>query len=154
MSIVRDGAVLAETPDSDYTLSAAALHLLRTLSSDHNRTTRVGEHLVPHCGHTMWPQEGSKDVSIMGCNLGVDWEVNRRADAVVLVFDDRVTVTVPFADWRSAVLAFSDRVEEFYARSVAKRLPSDPYDGEGFERFMSEWRRRRQGAELNGPGHR
>ena len=145
-SITLDGSVLVQSPDSDYTLSAAVLYLLRTLTSDHDSTTRVGEHLVPHCGHAMWAEEGAEDVVIQGCNIGLDWEVHRRADAIQLDLEGR-SVTVPFQDWRSAVLSFSDHVKAFYERSDPKQLPSDRHEREGFEAFLSEWRRRRESAE-------
>ena len=42
-------ALVLDERDESWCLSAAALHLLGTLSSDHGEECRVGEHLFPHC---------------------------------------------------------------------------------------------------------
>jgi hypothetical protein len=147
VSIELDGSALLQTPDADFTLSAAALYLLRTLSSDHGPSIRVGEHLIPHCGHAMWAEEGSGDVTITGCNIGLDWTVQRRASVIQLGFEGGRTVTIPFQDWQSAVVAFSDTVQTFYDRSNPKRLPADRHEREGFDLFLNEWRRRRASVE-------
>lgn len=41
----------SEQKDMHWTLSAMAMHLLRTLEQDHEPENLVGEHLIPCCGH-------------------------------------------------------------------------------------------------------
>ena len=48
-------------PAEEWTLSAAAIYLLRTLERDHTPANRVGDHLFPCCGHTIYADEGCED---------------------------------------------------------------------------------------------
>src|SRR5690554_7797578 len=45
-----------------WTLSAMAVHLLRTVDSNHNHENLVGEHLIPCCGHHIDHLENSTEV--------------------------------------------------------------------------------------------
>lgn len=57
----------------DCTVSAAALYLLKTLTEDHI----LGEdnQLFPCCGHFLVANDGLTNVTIIGCDSGVDWSV-------------------------------------------------------------------------------
>jgi len=142
VSLSVDGTVLLDARDGDYTLSAAALYLLRSLTADHQPNDIPGGQLFPHCGHTMWTQKGSEDVLIMGCDQGLDIRVRHHGEQVDVLLEGGRSISIPVADWRSAVLAFSDAVRAFYESSPPQRLPSDKEDREGFEAFLNEWRRR------------
>jgi hypothetical protein len=140
---------LSDPSDNEWCVSAAALYLLRTLTSDHTRDKPVGEHLIPHCGHSMLKVEGKEDVLITGCYIGIDWEVRHRGDKIVLKPYEKEEVEIDFSEWFKAVCLFADKVKEFYARS-SKKVPTDPSDADGFEVFISEWNRRRMQAEKCG----
>ena len=141
----REDHILVDQRSENWTLSAAALMLLRTLTEDHTADHRVGEHLFPCCGHAMYEQAGSADVLIVGCSNGLDWEVAHRDGKVELGLKDQPTITVPASEWNTAVLAFSEAVEAFYAASAPKE-PSGHDDAKGFQVFRAEWKRRYEAA--------
>ncbi len=141
----RGNHILVDQRSENWTLSAAALMLLRTLTEDHTADHRVGEHLFPCCAHAMYEQAGSEDVLIVGCSNGLDWEVAHRDGQVELGLEDQPAITVPASEWSTAVLAFSDAVSAFYAVSAPKE-PSDPDGAKGFRVFCAEWKRRYDAA--------
>src|SRR5262249_9530414 len=143
--VTQDDRVLVDDRGENWTLSAAALFLLRSLVSDHTPQSRVGDQLFPCCGHAMYVQDASDDVVIVGCPRGRDWQVQHRAEKVVLVFEGERQVSIPEADWREAVLGFSDAVEAFYA-SCAEKQHLDPDEAAGYKAFRAEWRRRKDEA--------
>lgn len=143
--VTHDGHVLVDDRSENWALGAAALFLLRTLVYDHTPQVRVTEHLFPCCGHAMYVQEGSDQVLIPGCPNGRDWEVRHRGDEVDLTFEKESQVHVSKVEWRTAVLHFSDAVEEFYAGSEPKR-PSGPDEVAGYNAFRAEWLHRARHA--------
>jgi hypothetical protein len=141
-AVVRvDDVVLVDDTTEEWALSAGALYLLRTLEHDHTPDSPVAEHLLPHCGHAMYAETNSEDVTIVGCPHGRNWRVVHEESSVVLDFDGGLRVTVPRADWRDAVVHFADAVQEFYATSEPK-APMDQVDATGFAAFQKEWKRR------------
>jgi hypothetical protein len=140
-----DDVVLVSPTAGDWTVSAAALYLLRTLEYDDTRLDPVGEHLFPCCGHSMYDIDGEEDVAIAGCCNGIDFQVTHSdSDVVVVAGNDQIRV--PFVEWKEAVCAFSDAVRAFYERSSPKQR-GDDLDWKGFQKFWSEWSRRRIAAE-------
>lgn len=142
------GLTLSAGDDTDLAITAAALYLLRTLSADHTQEHPVGgqdQSLIPCCGHAMFADQSSLDVLIIGCPYGVDWEVRRQGGAVNLKTQLGAEVTVPFDEWRRAVVDLADAVEAFYASSEPKR-PHDDDQAAGYAAFWAEFRRRRDAA--------
>ena len=132
---------LVEADAGDWTVSASALYLLRTLERPHTKGDPVGDHLFPCCGFTMYDIDGEDDVGIVGCPNGVDLEVKRHGDALNLTTADGNTHSVPFEDWKRAVCGFSYVLRAFYNGSPP-RTPADPENEKGFRKFMTEWDRR------------
>jgi hypothetical protein len=146
--VIRRGKeVLVNDAEEVWTLSAAALFLLRTLDQDHTSESRVAEHLFPCCGHFMIAEENTEDVVIIGCPHGRDWSVIHQGDRVVLNFDDESTVILPWSEWRDAVAEFSRPIEIFYEKSAPK-IPGED-DVPGFTAFRAEWKRRIRAADLS-----
>lgn len=131
----------------DYTLSAAGLYLLRTLQRSHTRANPVGLNLFPCCGNTLIVGEG-EDVIIQGCPFGADFEI-RHDDAGLTTIQgtdrDSRRWSVSTNAWRVAVLSFADAVMSFIHAASPKQL--DPLDEAAYQRFLLEWKRRRQAAE-------
>ena len=142
--VTCDGEVLIDDRDKQWALSAAALYLLRTLTSDHTQENALGEQLFPCCGHAMYAEPESQNILIVGCPNGRDWAVLHREESVVLMLEGGRQLKVSRSDWRDAVLAFSDAVEGFYAGSADKQ-PADE-EAAGFTAFRAEWKRRREAA--------
>lgn len=136
-----DGDVLVSAVDGDVTVSAAAIYLLRTLEADHSVASPVGDQLFPCCGHAMY-DTGDDDVVICGCPNGSNAEVAHVGDSVRICTTHGRTYLLSADEWRQAVYAFADRVNEFYADSSAK-TPADETDAKGFAKLREEWKRRR-----------
>lgn len=136
--------------DGEWTVSAAAIHLLRTLTMDHTLAAPVAEHLIPCCGHFMVAEPDADFVDITGCNRGVDWDVRHNDRMVELgrLTANCETAVVPFDEWERAVCWFADEVEEFYLRSALKR-PCDEFAELGFNAMKAEWAARRKNRILN-----
>jgi hypothetical protein len=143
---IGDGTLIAPS-DGDWTVSAAAVYLLRTLSRQHTKPQPVAEHLFPCCGNGIFEVEGQDDVQIVGCNSGINFEVLRVDDEVIVTAQDGTRYRVGLSDWKNAVCDFSDSVRAFYSASSAKE-PEDAWEERSFRKFLSEWSRRRSLAEM------
>lgn len=122
------------------TVSAAALNLLRTLTEEH----RTGEELqmLPCCGFSLFADETGENVTVIGCNQGVDWTVLHEDGMVRLVLEEE-SVTVPMDEYRAVVFRFADTVKAFYDSCTPKILPGNEIDRRGYEAFWREFHRRR-----------
>jgi hypothetical protein len=139
-------SVLVKPSDGNWTVSAAALYLLRTLSQKHTKQQPITEYLFPCCGNGIFEVEGQDDVQIVGCNNGIDFEVLRVDDEVIVTAQDGTQYRVGLPDWKNAVCEFSDSVRAFYSASLPKE-PEDDWEERSFRKFLSEWSRRRSLAE-------
>jgi hypothetical protein len=139
-------AILIKPTDGDWTVSAAALYLLRTLSKPHTKQQPITDYLFPCCGNGIFEVEGQDDVQIVGCNSGIDFEVLRIDDDVILTAEGGAKHEVALSAWTKAVTDFSDSVRAFYAASSPKK-PADEWEERSFRKFMSEWSRRRSIAD-------
>ncbi len=143
VTISTAGSVLVDQANANWTLSAAALYLLRTLEADHVVEPKVCDHMFPCCGHVFIPVENGGGVVVVGCPNGFDFDVRHCADGVRLRFEGADEVLVPEAEWRSAVIRFADIIERFYASSDEK---TPQVDADGYRAFWLEWRDRRARA--------
>jgi len=138
-----DGVNYVTEDMGKWTVSAAALFLLRSVFFNHDEEHSVAEcnFLIPCCGHWFTPnQPGPFPNVIPGCNLGVDPTVHHKRDKVVIAFEEKESV-VSWREWAQAVLGFAGQVEAFYKRSSPKApIEDDPDDREGYELFWQEWR--------------
>lgn len=132
-----------EQENMHWTLSAMAMHLLRTLEQDHGLDDLVGEHLIPCCGHHIDHLPNNPVVHIQGCFTGNNFWVKHHFNSVNLTTESVNFVTVGFELYKNEVLQFADRIEDFYHNSKPKELPEDDYDRTGYLMFWEEWRNRR-----------
>jgi hypothetical protein len=140
-----DEYLIIDPEEDDWTVSAAAVHLLRTLEADHTPKKPVADQIFPCCGHTMIDSKHTEDVVIVCCPTGLDFQVKHTRKGVILTFDDDQSYLVPDAAWKRAVCGFSDAVKKFYDTSSPKILPPDDEDtAAGFRKFMREWETRRR----------
>jgi len=131
--------ILSSLPGVSYTVSSTALFALRTLERDHNSSNKVGDHLVPHCGSTFHYEMGMKEVAIIGCNIGIDWEVIHESNKVKLTSENSCSVSIPWIEYRDIVTNFSQQVLNFYDKSKTKVMPIDEHDIRGYLQFREEW---------------
>ena len=134
----RIGAV---TLEYDCTLSAAALYLLKTLTEDH--IIHEDNQLLPCCGFFLVADKAEENVTIIGCDNGVDWTVRHEGGNVRLILEDGTEEVVPLSDYRAAVCRFADEVETYYKACSPKKIPEDAFERTGYLTFWKEWHRRR-----------
>ena len=100
--------------------------------------------MLPCCGFFLIPDEAGENVHISGCNAGVDWTVRHVPGGVELTLEDGYTVTVPLSDYRREVLAFAEKIEDFYHACPPRPQPEDDFDRKGWQTFWREWHRRKE----------
>src|SRR5438876_11685661 len=76
VQLLVNGAPIVTPEAGDWTVSAAALFLLRTLTQTHNASSPVCDHLFPCCGFTMYDVD-APDVVVQGCLSGADFAVEQ-----------------------------------------------------------------------------
>jgi hypothetical protein len=136
-SLISDGR------DTDWTVSTAALNLLKTLKQNHK--VEDERPLIPHCGHTMWVHEGEPDGLYLGaCDIGIDWSIIHESGPVLHKLKNK-TILTSYEMWCDAVCQFSDQVYGFFMTAWPKIIHDDD-DQRGFELFMSLWLQYRSSA--------
>jgi len=133
--------------DGDWTVSAAALYLLRTFSFDHLSTDSVAEYnfFFPCCGFSVLRVKGRFEAYCMGCPNGVDVEVTHEAGEVRLS-SPAGAETVSEQQRKNAVLSFAQQVRSFYQRSSPKAKIRDRHERCGWAAFWREWEARASAA--------
>ena len=132
--------VLVSPEDGEFTVSAAALSLLRTLDHDHTPNVLVaeGSQLFPCCGFNVWLAGDRFPVLVVGCPSGVDMEIVHRP-AGVAICGKGVETIVPDSAWRNAVVSFARSVLAFYEREPPRNPIADANDREGWQAFWEEY---------------
>ena len=122
-----------------FTLSAAALYLMRTLSNNY----QAGEYenqLFPCCGHTMIANPDQETVSIFGCPSGLDWDITHLdQDKIKHSLKKGPELVIAKEAYVKIVLGFADQVEDFYKNSLPKILPDQEWERAGYLSFWREW---------------
>jgi hypothetical protein len=130
-------------PDASevFTVSAAALFMLRTIESDYGleRIDASSNYLIPHCGHTAWLCGENGRLEVLGCNDGVDIRVEHVVSGYVRLTSGTLGTDVPEAEWKAAVVGFAEQVKAFYRRSLPKESIDDQFDRQGWSAFWSEY---------------
>lgn len=122
-----------------WTLSAMAVHLLRTIENNHNSENLVGEHLIPCCGHHIDHLENSTKVHIQGCFTGINFWVQHLDQNIKLTTETNTEIVITKKEYKNEIECFADKVEEFYKTSKPKQIPKDNYDRIGYEMMWNEW---------------
>ena len=135
-----------DDPDDWWTLSAMALHLLRTLDSNHTQKNPIADCLVPGEGHHIDHQENNPIVHIETAYPmvnGRNWWVTHSNNQTILETETGNTITISFDRYKQEILSFVDKVETFYNNSKPKVLPRNKYDRDAYNKFWAEWKSRR-----------
>ena len=125
----------------DATISATALYLLKTLTENHIINT--DNQLLPCCGFSIFPNDKLDNVTIVGCNDGIDWSVIHNGDTVILELENGTRENISITEYKQEVFKFADKVEAFYLSCAPKKIPKDKIDRDGYIAFWNEWHRRR-----------
>lgn len=130
-----------EKLEYDCTVSATALYLLKTLTENH--IIHEDNQMLPCCGHFYIPDAELENVTICGCDNGIDWTVKHNGRDVILTLENGTEVTVPLEEYRQEVYRFADKIENYYKSCSPKKLPEDKFSYDGYIAFWNEWHRRR-----------
>lgn len=129
------------TTDDEWTVSGAALFLLRSVFHNHSKANSVAESnmLIPCCGFTPYKDTGERfSLLLMGCNHGVDPEVTH-GGSQVRVEHMGESRSLSIEAWSSAVASFSEQVLAFYQSCSPKAEIDDVHYREGWEEFWREY---------------
>ncbi|GAB3723045.1 hypothetical protein GCM10028861_24490 [Flavobacterium koreense] len=140
---IGDELIAGIKDDEDWTISATALFLLRTLDRNHTKENQVGEHLIPCCGHFFVFNNEMEEVYVGGCSKGIDWEVIHENGNVKFKTETGKETLVEFDFYKTQVIKFVDKVEQFYVESGEKKIPEDEFDRNAYLEFWNEWKTRR-----------
>lgn len=152
VEIELNGCVLEIPNDELFTISTAALLLLRSLHED--VSISIDDHLewnqmIPHCGYVM--VESQQEVNFYGtCPVGISWSVEH-IDRNVRLFDFlssfgtdmEVTqhddlVYIPWVDYASEILRIANEVQAFYQNASPKRF-DDQETKQAYEQYWREY---------------
>ena len=123
------------TDGTEWCISASAFRFLQTLSENH--FAGAEEQMFPCCGHFLIPSEDLQAVVISGCPNGIDFDVIHE-DGNVLLRTDDTCHTVPYAEYREAVLAYATQVEEFFRENPPREFDGE-FEKNGFTAFCNQW---------------
>ena len=137
--VVIAGKIIVDEEDGDgWTLSAAALNLMRTLGRDY-KADDFASQLIPCCGFFLIANDGADHVEIYGCPNGFDWTIKHEGKQVKHTTNTGEQGTIDQKEYQKLVLAFADQVQQFYRDSAPKELPDDEFDRKGYLAFWTEW---------------
>jgi hypothetical protein len=136
--------VFVKPEDGEWTVSGAALYLLRTLTVDNVAEHRVATEnfLFPCCA--LQPgvgEEGSFAVEFVGCNTGMEVDIVHGGGRVRFCTPDGDAAEATEEEWTSAVLSFCRQVTHFY-EGCSPKVDFGGREGEGWTLFWREWRER------------
>jgi hypothetical protein len=139
---IADKIIASEKDGDGWTLSAAAINLMRTLERNYKPADFAGQ-LIPCCGFFLVANDEGDYVDICGCPSGFDWSIQHEGNLVRHIADTGEQALIDKAKYQRMVLRFADKVQQFYKDSKPKTLPADEFDRRGYEAFWAEWRGRR-----------
>ena len=130
----------------DVSLSAAALHLLRTVKDNHEPDEYAK--LFPTDGFCWTPWGDPYPIYLGGCpNGGIDGSVLHEDGCVCIELENLQEMRVPLADYRAEVFRIADEVEGTFRDSKPKIVQRDSLGELWYPLFWTEWQQLRYGAE-------
>lgn len=128
--------------EDEVSMSASALHLLRSVTDDHEPDELAK--LFPTGGYSWTPWGDPYPIYLGGCpNGGFDGTVTHEDGFIRIALEDLPPVRVPLADYRAEVFRFADAVEGLFTASKPKVVMEDSLDELWYPLFWKEWHRLR-----------
>ncbi|MBE7064656.1 MAG: hypothetical protein E7384_02425 [Ruminococcaceae bacterium] len=134
--VMKIGDISLSDGESDWCVSASAYRFLHSLFENHFLGT--DEQLIPCCGHFLLPSEDKTKVTIGSCPNGIDFDVICEKENVTIRTQDTHAYTVPFEEYKTAVLSYAKQIEDFYHQNPPRQFEND-FDRDGFSAFCNEW---------------
>jgi hypothetical protein len=135
---IADKVIASEEDGDGWTLSAAAINLMRTLEQDYKPGDFAGQ-LIPCCGFFLVADDEGESVAICGCPSGFDWTIQHEGGTIRHTATSGEQALIDKTAYQRLVLSFADQVQQFYNDSTPKTLPADDFDRKGYEAFWREW---------------
>lgn len=136
-----DGRSVVSKADGAWTVSAAALFLLRSVDADHRGQEGVtgGNYVFPCCGFNVYPiQDGAFPCVVSGCPNGIDLSIRHTGDTVTVALED-CEATVTRKSWAAIVHEFASLVAAFYSECKPKEWIEEDELRQGWTLFWTEW---------------
>ncbi len=127
--------------EDDGTVSATALYLLKTLT-ENKVMAKHDIQMVPCCGHFLIANKELSEVTILGCDHGLDWSVIHEKGGVKLLLPSGKEQWVSLNEYLAEVIRFANKVESYYKSCQPKNIPEDEFERNGYTAFWNEWHRR------------
>lgn len=131
--------IVSDKEAGDWTISATALYLMRTIKSNY-KANDFASQLLPCCGHFMLLEEKTNKLLIIGCPSGIDWTIVHQDNKVKHITDNGQEAVLDIQEYKTLVFNFADQVEQFYKDSAPKNIPDDESDKHAYLTFWKEWR--------------
>jgi len=139
------GQLLIQPEDGELTVSAAALHLLRSVTADHTSSEPLAEgcQFAPCCAHSLFVADEARFGFVAtGCPTGVEVDVVHEGDRVVVSRrSGEGSHRVHTRTWAQAVVGFAEQVLQFYDASPPK-VEAPPDERQAWRMFWQEYRDR------------
>ncbi|BCZ46795.1 hypothetical protein psyc5s11_28620 [Clostridium gelidum] len=123
--------------NDDWTVSAGALMMLRSIETNHI-AFKEENHMLPCCGHFMYIDEKTNKIVVLGCPTGIDWTVIHKGNNVKLITETGKETIIPNNEYEEIIFSYTDKLKEFYNNSMPK-IFSDDYDRKSYVEFWKEW---------------
>jgi len=142
ISLVIGDTKIAEDKEI-FGISESALAMLRTIDSNHSKDNRVADRMIFH---------GCGTILMMGCPIGIDWNVSHLEGQVVQISDvvwypqtdinkavhyNGLIAKMPLSEYCPAVVSFACQAREFF-KGMKKEI-DDNFDKNQYEEFWAEY---------------
>ena len=132
--------------ETDCTISATALRLLKTLTENH--IAHENSKMFPCCGHFMIANEENDTLTIIGCPYGVDLTIINKVDSVEISTEHSTTL-IDIATYTKTVYTFADMLQSIYEKCSQRYIPKENFEQKGYVTMWNEWTRRRNNYSHN-----
>jgi hypothetical protein len=140
VSLKIDGKVVAQSEDSESTVSGSALQLLRSLEKGHRSNEDSGSQLIPHCAIPDLDEEDR--LWLTYCDYGVDWDIEKLGNDFIHRFADGTSTLTNGEEWVRATINLATAVLEFIDTNPERQYEVGelPYEKQAFELYCTELR--------------
>lgn len=140
ISLTVNEVVISDEQDVDWTVSTAALALLRTLNTDFIDSDQYPP-LIPHCGQ----------LGMIGCPISISWDVIHLQDTILLknfyknpstnekhkIIFEGLEILLPKLLYIRKIIQFADAIQYFF--KPTPRSFSNDYEQQEHELFWLEF---------------
>ena len=94
--------------------------------------------MIPCCG-VFYASQDKTSVTVVGCPNGIDFDIIHEGGNIIIRTQEGITYTVPFEDYKAAVLSYAKQIEDFYHQNPPRQF-EDQIEKDGFTAFCNAWK--------------